>query len=674
MLAPYSKIPVIPVVIGFMVGILLFNSGMAWYWAAGITVISTILLYFPDRFYTVGLLAVGLGWYCAYVHQPEPLPARFHGNESVVAASVERVEIAGETTRMLVDVDSINRIALPRPIRMWASLMAVNNEVEVGSRIRAKGYIFDNSRFEGLPYETDYGTYYMLDGAVAQITVNQRTFELLSPGESMAERIRRYRTRLIDDIYFSGVEEPTADFLVATVCNEDHFISRETQQIFRTLGLAHLLALSGFHVGIFAAMVSLLLYPLRLWRRFARSRHIFVILAVWAYVIVVGMPTSAVRAAVLTSVVLLAHLIQRRGSSFNALGGTALLMLAANPWLLFSPGFQLSFAAVLGLVVFAEPLNPYHMRRRWPHRIAAMFAVPVAAVLGTGLLSAIYFHNFPLYFLPANLVIGFVASLLIGCGIVLMLLGMVGVVSGILVWICDQLYSAVDGFCRLLMQLPFREISDVYPKWPAIILIVFATVMLAIALNLKRRRLIPAVAAATLAVLAVGVQSLMAEQPPRGELYIPTRCKETRLIIRHDSVAALYTETSHPDSKILAAQCSRRYAAWLRIRGCSERLELIDSVSSAGISCSGPLVLAGPYSFWLMRHKNDLPTVEVDYLVPSRVGMTDFDAIAACGHVPTQILLTSAMNRKKRNRCIELCREAGLPVYNAADSMLRLSW
>ena len=91
------------------------------------------------------------------------------------------------------------------------------------------------------------------------------------------------------------------------------------RETFRTLGLAHLLALSGFHVALFAGLASLLLYPLRLWRRYARWRHVAMMAAVWFYVLVSGMPASAVRAALMLSIVLGGKMMQRQGVGFNTL-------------------------------------------------------------------------------------------------------------------------------------------------------------------------------------------------------------------------------------------------------------------------------------------------------------------------------------------------------------------
>ena len=110
------------------------------------------------------------------------------------------------------------------------------------------------------------------------------------------------------------------------------------RETFRTLGLAHLLALSGFHVALFAGLASLLLYPLRLWRRYARWRHVAILAAVWFYVLVSGMPASAVRAALMLSIVLGGKMMQRQDVGFNTLAAAALVMLVWNPGLLYSPG------------------------------------------------------------------------------------------------------------------------------------------------------------------------------------------------------------------------------------------------------------------------------------------------------------------------------------------------
>ena len=157
------------------------------------------------------------------------------------------------------------------------------------------------------------------------------------------------------------------------------------------------------------------LYPLRLCRmRSAASASAIILL--WSYAAVTGLSASVTRATVMASVLLMASMLQRRHSPANALCLAAMLIMAFDPTALFTISFQLSFAAVAGILLFARLLNPTAPRRRIAHRLAGIVSVSLSAMLATGAISAYYFHTFPIYFLPANVAVAPLLPLLISGG------------------------------------------------------------------------------------------------------------------------------------------------------------------------------------------------------------------------------------------------------------------
>lgn len=673
MKTPYSRIPVVPVTIGYMAGILLFGFGVEWYLIAIAAAVSVALLYFPDRFYTFGVLAIAAGWFCASVHAPASLPASMHGSKVKLSAEVLRIEPSGDYSRLLVAADTIGGVGLGNPVRVWISLLSNADEAGIGSRIQAEGFLRDAAKFDGLPYETDYAAFAAVDRVSATMTAGSDAFCVVTPGNGIGERLRQYRNHLADAIYLSGLNERTADFVVATVCGDDNNLSPEVRETFRTLGLAHLLALSGFHVALFAGLVSLLLYPLRLWRSYARWRHAAVLVAVWFYVLVSGMSASAVRAALMLSILLGGKMMQRQGVGFNTLAAAALLMLVCNPGLLYSPGFQLSFTAVAGLMAFAEQLNPFGRRRRWPHLLMSIITAPVAAVLGTAVVSALYFHSFPLLFLPANAVMTLLSSLIIGGGAVLSLVAVCGGSCGILAWTLDGLYSMADSFCRVLTRLPHTEIAGLYPTAVTALLLAAAIILAAVALN--RRRHLPWIMAAICVMLSFGAQRVFAEENPYGELYIPSHSTETRVIMRQGEAAMLYCEGSAPAAHATLAACSRRYETWLRMRRCHGNFSLCDSVDmrAGGFGRNGSMLHAGPYTLWMASDAEDIIPLQADYVILGTNKNLDIAELTR-KMSPRCVVLTSGLSKKRRRRYEADCRKAGIAVHNAADSTFRLQW
>jgi len=176
----------------------------------------------------------------------------------------------------------------------------------------------------------------------------------------------------------------------------------ELRQAYAETGVIHIVAISGGHVAMLFFVVNSLLF----WLRGKRARVFKYLLGtalVWVYVLVAGAPPSAVRSAVMFSIVALAFLARREGSALNTLCAAAFALLCYEPMWLFAVGFQLSFAAVLSLIIFYPPISRWVWSRwRVVNLIWKVVAASLAAQILTAPMSVYYFHNFPLWFLVAN--------------------------------------------------------------------------------------------------------------------------------------------------------------------------------------------------------------------------------------------------------------------------------
>lgn len=169
---------------------------------------------------------------------------------------------------------------------------------------------------------------------------------------------------------------------------------------FTQLGLTHILAISGSHVAINVALVLGLLRLCRITRETAMT----VTLAfVPAYVLLTGFTPSVIRSGIMT---MLGLYLLRRGllkDSLNILAAAALMMLIWEPYYLLNVSFQLSFAVTAGLIVFVPLLTPYF---RWlPAKVRGTVAVTLAAQVVSFPLTIVYFNQFSLLSLAANLLI-----------------------------------------------------------------------------------------------------------------------------------------------------------------------------------------------------------------------------------------------------------------------------
>jgi competence protein ComEC len=215
-----------------------------------------------------------------------------------------------------------------------------------------------------------------------------------------------------------GVPPPVREVLQGMVLGDDEGIDPGLAESFRRSGLMHILAVSGENVVLVCALLGALFSALGLGRRW---RLLILLPAVAVYVVLAGASPSIVRAGVAGGVMLLAGLVARPSDAPILLLVPAAVMLTINPNTLFDVSFQLSFAAVTGLMLLGSRLSRSF---RWlPGSLAEQAGVTTSASLATAPVSLAAFGSVSLVAVPANLVGGFVLG-------PVMFLGMMSVAVG----------------------------------------------------------------------------------------------------------------------------------------------------------------------------------------------------------------------------------------------------
>jgi len=178
----------------------------------------------------------------------------------------------------------------------------------------------------------------------------------------------------------------------------------EVRDAFAVTGIAHLLAISGFHVGLIAGLVLGLVRAAGVPRRRA---HVIAAVSAWMYVGLIGFPAAACRAAVILGVVATTGIRARPSTRWGGLGAAALLLVVAEPSLVASPGFQLSFGGAAGLVAWATSIDTAlvrALRLAKSNALISTAAAGIAATLGTLPFVAWHFERVSVVGIPMTLV------------------------------------------------------------------------------------------------------------------------------------------------------------------------------------------------------------------------------------------------------------------------------
>ncbi|PZX50185.1 ComEC/Rec2 family competence protein [Algoriphagus chordae] len=306
------------------------------------------------------------------------------------------------------------------------------------------------------PYEFDYMQYLERQGIQYRQFLGKDFQVIDSEGGSRFDYfLVHLRHRIAEMIKSKIPNEKSAQIALALLLGQKKALDPSIREAYAQAGVMHILAVSGLHVGIIYAFFILILKPLKLKKEKARLYLLFVILVIWLYALLTGLAPSVVRAATMFSLLTLGQMRERRPSIYNILAFSAILMITINPDLIYEVGFQLSYLAVLGIVMI-QPLilNCWLPRYKILEYIWQLTSVSIAAQLVTFPLSLYYFHIFPTYFLLGNLLIIPLAFLIMQVGVPLMILGWIPIVSDALGWVLSWLIWLQNWIAEAIQLIP----------------------------------------------------------------------------------------------------------------------------------------------------------------------------------------------------------------------------
>ncbi|BFK04161.1 hypothetical protein F090043F1_22890 [Parabacteroides goldsteinii] len=231
-------------------------------------------------------------------------------------------------------------------------------------------------------------------------------------------------------------------------------MDREVRKRFSVTGVAHLLAVSGFHVAVVCGFLSLLFSFLPKNSFYSWLRYLLTLCLLWSFVVITGLAASAVRAGLMLTLYLTGRVLRRMTDGYNTLAAAAFCMLVFNPLYLFDIGFQLSYLAVLSILYLQPRLQNLIVVRNPVIAIPwGWITVTLAAQAGTTLLCLYYFRQFSLVFLCTNLPLTFLATFLIPAGLIWLLLPVgipgYGLLQLFVEKLTHTLFWIVDAFSRV---------------------------------------------------------------------------------------------------------------------------------------------------------------------------------------------------------------------------------
>ncbi len=331
-----------------------------------------------------------------------------------------------------------------------------------GSEIVLHSYINDIANF-GDTTRFDYATFYRRRGviAVAYASRHNRIVSVKPLKQTdftaAATTIRNKMTRIFID---SGMSAGQSGVIAAMIAGDRSHIPPDTNAAYSDTGIAHILAISGLHIGVIAVLLNIALFWLMWFRRGRVVKTVLVIIVLWVYAWITGISAPVCRAVLMFSFLQVGYLSASETVSMNLLFASAFILLAADPSNLFSVSFQMSYMAVFAILL-CLPL----IRSLWRPRQAALrwlwdgTAVSAAAQIGVLPLIAFYFGKIPLLTLALNPFVALLLLPLMLAGFLFLFAHAAPVLSTVLLKPLEWMLTAVNSTIEYTAALPFASLK-----------------------------------------------------------------------------------------------------------------------------------------------------------------------------------------------------------------------
>jgi len=330
---------------------------------------------------------------------------------------------------------------------------------------------FQQIRNAGNPAGFDYKTYCLFQGITHQVFLKKRQFTVLDKKkQSVFGRIFfPIRKKVLSLLRKNIPGEKELGLAEALLIGYKDDLDKNLVQSYSNPGVVHIIAISGLHLGLIYWLFVQVLKPLKRKNIAKWLNPVVIISGLWLFSLLAGGQPSVLRSALMFSCIVIAGSLSRKTSIYNTLAFSAFVLLCINPYWLWDVGFQLSYAAVLSIVIFMKPIyNLFFIKNKILEFIWKLNAVSIAAQLLTTPFSVYHFHQFPNFFLFTNFVAVPLSSLIVLGEIFLCVVSFIpflalvgGKIISWLIWVMNSYIEKIESLPGSLwegMQINIEQV------------------------------------------------------------------------------------------------------------------------------------------------------------------------------------------------------------------------
>jgi competence protein ComEC len=508
----------------------------------------------------------------------------------------------------------------------------------------------------GNPGSFDYRRYCLFQGITHQLNLSPGNFILL-PEENKSwfrQFVFTCRSRIVKALQKSIHGEKERGLAEALLIGYKDDLDRNLVQAYTNTGVVHIIAISGMHLALIYGLLILLTKSIN--RKKLRGLRLVLILSgLWLFALLAGAQASVIRSAVMFTCIACGEALSRRSSVYNTLALSAFVLLIYNPFWLWDVGFQLSYAAVLSIVIFYKPVyNWVYFPNKALDFVWKTTAISLAAQLLTTPFSLYHFHQFPVLFLLTNLVAVPLSGIILFCEIALCLLAWLPPVANLLGQLTKLLIYWMNSYIERIETIRFSLWDGFSISVVQTVLLLGATTLICFWLMEKKKRMLRISLGCCLAFTALRSWSVtQANAQKKLIVYNIPKCRAIDLVagrtcnfigdslllddfVRNFHIRPCRILYRFEQKQILPACCTN-------FQFCNKRIAVINSTDD----------LTGPQQ-------------SVDILILSKnpkVYMTSLLKRFSVG----QIVIDSSVPQWKAKRWEQDCDSLKIPCYNVGE-------
>jgi len=311
-------------------------------------------------------------------------------------------------------------------------------------------------RNAGNPGGFDYKRYSLFQGITHQVYLGTTDFEVLPGKKESWSRTFIYvsREKLLNILRRNIKGDKELGLAEALLIGYKNDLEQSLVQSYTRTGVVHIIAISGLHLGLIYWLLALLLKPLK--KKTSWLRPVLIITGLWLFSLLAGAQPSILRSALMFTCIVLGESLSKKTSIYNTMAVSAFILLFINPYWLWDVGFQLSYAAVLSIIIFMRPVyNWFYIKNKLLDFLWQLNAVTIAAQILTVPLSIYHFHQFPNFFLFTNFLAVPLSSLILLGEILLCVISFIPAAALLVGKLITVLIGLMNSYIEHIESLPF---------------------------------------------------------------------------------------------------------------------------------------------------------------------------------------------------------------------------